>query len=70
MVQLSCSMDKKRDWIKEEDEIIIQKVQEFGTKWSKMTKILRGRTDNDIKNRWYTHLSKIIEEEEKPSSDF
>jgi myb proto-oncogene protein len=63
---------KKEDWTKEEDDIIIQNVQQNGTKWSKLTKLIPGRTDNGIKNRWYPHLSKMENQNEyvKPKIDF
>jgi hypothetical protein len=52
---------KKGRWTKEEDELIIKSVRKIGTKWSKLATLLPGRTDNDVKNRWYTHLSKRID---------
>lgn len=43
-------------WTFEEDKIIVQKVQQFGTKWSQISSYLPGRSDNCIKNRWNTVL--------------
>jgi myb proto-oncogene protein len=44
----------------------------YGRKWSRISKNLSGRTDNDIKNRWHTYLSKNFKENEKqkPTFDF
>jgi predicted phosphoadenosine phosphosulfate sulfurtransferase len=56
---------KRGEWTSEEDEIIKKKVAEIGTKWTKIRKMLPGRTDNDIKNRWNTYLSKEREEREE-----
>lgn len=33
----------------------------FGGKWAKMTKILKKRTDNSIKNHWNSIMQKKIE---------
>ena len=43
-------------WTPEEDQIVVQKVKEFGTKWSLIASFLNGRSDNSIKNRWNTVL--------------
>lgn len=41
-----------KPWTKEEDEIIIRKLQEFGTKWHEIAKYLENRPINAIKIRW------------------
>ncbi|KAJ6249446.1 transcription repressor myb5 [Anaeramoeba flamelloides] len=46
-------------WTKEEDEILIQKHKELGNKWSQIKRLLPGRSDNMIKNRWNSTLRKI-----------
>ena len=43
---------KKGDWSHEEDQLIVNAVREYGTKWSLIQKSLPGRSDNSIKNRW------------------
>lgn len=43
-------------WTREEDELIVQKVNELGTKWAQISKFIPGRSDNTIKNRWYSGL--------------
>lgn len=39
----------------EEDQIIIEKHNEIGPKWSNIAKFM-GRTENQVKNRFYSHI--------------
>ncbi|KAK6919467.1 SANT/Myb domain [Dillenia turbinata] len=49
---------KRGNYTKEEDEFIIKMHKELGNKWSLIAAVLPGRTDNEIKNHWHTHLKK------------
>ncbi|KAM7262785.1 hypothetical protein ACFE04_000468 [Oxalis oulophora] len=44
----------------EEEEAIIQLHSILGNKWSAMASRLPGRTDNEIKNYWNTHIRKRL----------
>ena len=44
----------KGPWTEEEDQIILERVQQHGTKWAKISGLyLPDRPENDIKNRWH-----------------
>ncbi|CAN1854471.1 Transcription factor MYB102 [Linum perenne] len=44
----------------EEEEVIIQLHSVLGNKWSAIAARLPGRTDNEIKNYWNTHIRKKL----------
>ena len=46
-------------WTPEEDNLLMALYDKFGSKWVKISKFFKGRRDNNLKNRWYTHLSKL-----------
>ncbi|OHT10718.1 Myb-like DNA-binding domain containing protein [Tritrichomonas foetus] len=52
---------KNDGWTADEDLLLIQKVQEYGTKWSKIRKFFERRTASALKNRWNFRLCRIQE---------
>ena len=59
--QLSPEL-KRGPFEAEEDRTIILAHAEFGNQWSRMAKLLPGRTDNAIKNRWHSALKRTVSE--------
>ncbi|PWA59700.1 homeodomain-like protein [Artemisia annua] len=55
---------KRGNFSTEEEETIIQLHAALGNRWSAIAARLPGRTDNEIKNVWHTHLKKRVNEAE------
>ncbi|OHT11897.1 hypothetical protein TRFO_18472 [Tritrichomonas foetus] len=43
-------------WTNNEDMLLIAKVNELGKFWAAISKFFNGRSENDVKNRWYSHV--------------
>nr|BAA23338.1 OSMYB2 [Oryza sativa] len=51
---------KRGNFTDEEDELIIKLHELLGNKWSLIAGRLPGRTDNEIKNYWNTHIKRKL----------
>ncbi|KAK6924510.1 SANT/Myb domain [Dillenia turbinata] len=51
---------KRGNFTSEEDDLIITLHSRLGNKWSRIAGKLPGRTDNEIKNHWNTHIRRKL----------
>ncbi|XP_031111168.1 transcription factor MYB59-like [Ipomoea triloba] len=49
----------------QEERLILELHSKWGNKWSRIARKLPGRTDNEIKNYWRTHMRKKAQENKK-----
>eukprot|EP00299_Pterocystis_sp_00344_P014555 c7220_g1_i2.p1 GENE.c7220_g1_i2~~c7220_g1_i2.p1 ORF type:complete len:257 (+),score=32.65 c7220_g1_i2:50-820(+) len=50
---------RKDSWDEREDALILRLVEQLGSRWAAIARLLPGRTDSAVKNRYYSHLKKI-----------
>lgn len=50
---------KKGNWSDEEQSLIFENLHRFHTSWSAMSKVLPGRTENSIKNYFYSSVRRL-----------
>lgn len=62
--QLDPSL-KKKNWSAWEDRTILYQHEKLGNKWSTISRLLPGRTDNAIKNRYNSTLTRVMKENEE-----
>ncbi|KAJ4968660.1 hypothetical protein NE237_015361 [Protea cynaroides] len=58
---------KRGNFSKEEEDTIIKLHEMLGNRWSAIAARLPGRTDNEIKNVWHTHLKKKLKQNQPNS---
>ena len=55
-----CPNINKGIWTEKEEKILFLTQLKIGNKWSELAKFLPGRSENDIKNHFYSKLRKYI----------
>ncbi len=59
---------KKGGWTPEEDLTILDLHAKLGTRWAEIAKSLPGRSDNSVKNRWYSTCSRMLRQRQVDST--
>jgi hypothetical protein len=60
----------REQWTDEEDQKLIQLHGQFGNRWTAIARLMPGRTDNNVKNRWNSSLRRRIERIQNGEPEF
>ncbi|KAH0715828.1 hypothetical protein KY284_008733 [Solanum tuberosum] len=52
----------------QEERLVLELHSKWGNRWSRIARKIPGRTDNEIKNYWRTHMRKKAQDQRKKSS--
>ncbi|KAL3653132.1 hypothetical protein CASFOL_002813 [Castilleja foliolosa] len=52
-----------------EERLVLELHSKWGNRWSRIARNIPGRTDNEIKNYWRTHMRKEAQEKKKAISE-
>lgn len=56
---------KKGEWTDDEEAILIALHEHHGNRWANISKQLPGRSDNDVKNHWYSTIQRKFQQHGK-----
>lgn len=59
---------KKGEWSDDEEAILIAMHEHHGNRWANISKQLPGRSDNDVKNHWYSTIQRKFQQHGKDVS--
>lgn len=68
-VRFSSDSPKLVGWTQEDDRLLFKKFQEHGTKWVMISSEMLGRSENNLKNRFYGAMRKIMRKIAKVEKD-
>lgn len=58
--QLHPEIAREAEWSREEEKLLFSLQREEGNKWARIARQLPGRSDNNIKNYFYSTLRKAL----------
>lgn len=62
---LDPRINNDSDWTKEEDDLLIKKVEEEGKRWKSFERYFTGRTEVGLRNRYHILIRKKVKKEIK-----